>query len=417
VNLSKRLLHPMTFVLALLFCGAAAVVAQIEGDRGVPPIDSSQSLEVSGVAVDVAAKDADTARTAAWREAQRRGWKMLWAKTHGGAPAAAPGLPDSTLDSIVAGIVIEDEQVSPTRYIARLGILFDRARTGQLLGIGGQAARSAAMLVLPVEWDGSTPTTFETRNEWQKAWARFRSGGSVIDYVRVSGTGADPLLLNAAQANRRGRSWWRMILDQYGAADVLVPEVRIDRAWPGGPATATFTVRHGPDSTVLDRFTLSTDNSDGIPKMLDEGVQRVDAVYSRSFGSGLLNPDKSLVIEQPVDADLTANVMEAQADAAITAATAEIGTNYTLQVDTPDAASVGQAEASLRSVPGMRAASTTSLALGGVSVVRVNFQGDIAALRIALTARGWRVEDIGGTLRLRRAGAGAAPEAGPAPTQ
>ncbi|WP_232476051.1 heavy-metal-associated domain-containing protein [Flavisphingomonas formosensis] len=416
MNLSKRLLHPMTFVLALLFCGAAAVVAQIEGDRGVPPIDSSQSLEVSGVAVDVAAKDADTARTAAWHEAQRRGWKMLWAKTHGGTPAAAPGLPDSTLDSIVAGIVVEDEQISPTRYIARLGILFDRARTGQLLGVGGQGARSAPMLVIPVEWDGSTPTTFETRNEWQKAWARFRSGGSVVDYVRVSGTGSDPLLLNAAQANRRGRSWWRMLLDQYGAADVLVPEVRIDRSWPGGPATATFTARHGPDSTVLDRFTLRADNSDGIPKMLDEGVQRIDAVYSRAFASAMLNPDKSLVVEQPVEADLTANAMEAEADAAITAATSDVGTGYTLQVDTPDAASVGQAEATLRSVPGVRSAATTSLALGGVSVIRITFQGDAAALRIALTARGWRVEDIGGTLRLRR-GSGPTPETGTAPAQ
>ena len=416
MTLSKRLLHPMTFVLALLLSGAAAVVAQIEGDRGVPPIDSSQSLEVSGVSVDVWAKDAETARTAGWREAQRRGWKMLWAKTHGGTPAAAPGLPDSTLDSIVAGIVVEDEQVSPTRYIARLGVLFDRARTGQLLGIGGQAARSAAMLVIPIEWDGSTPTTFETRNEWQKAWARFRSGGSVVDYVRVAGTGADPLLLNAAQANRRGRSWWRMILDQYGAADVLVPEVRIDRAWPGGPATATFTARHGPDGAVLERFTLRADNSDGIPKMLDEGVQRIDAIYSQAFASGLLQPDKSLVIEQPVETDLTANAMEAQADAAIAAATTEIGSGYSLQVDTPDAASVGQAEALLRTVPGVRSASTTSLALGGISVVRVTFAGDIVALRAALAARGWRVEDVGGTLRIRRGGAPAA-EAGAAPPQ
>jgi hypothetical protein len=408
----------VSIALALLLCGAAAVVAQIEGDRGVPPIDSSGSLEVSGVMVDVVGSDADTARTAAWREAQRRGWKMLWAKTHGGTPAAAPGLPDSTLDSIVAGIVVEDEQIGPTRYIARLGILFDRARTGQLLGVAGQSARSVPMLVIPIEWDGSTATTFETRNEWQKAWARFRSGGSVIDYVRVSGTGSDPLLLNAAQANRRGRAWWRMLLDQYGAADVLVPEVRIDRTWPGGPATATFTARHGPDGIVVGRFTLHADNSDGIPKMLDEGVDRIDSLYSQGFGSGLLNPDQSLVIEQPADADLTSNAMEADADAAITAATTDVGTAYTVQVDTPDATALGQAEAALRSVPGVRAASTTSLALGGVSVMRINFQGDAAALRIALAARGWKVEDQGGgTLRLRRAGAATAPDAGAEPQQ
>ena len=45
--------------------------------------------------------------------------------------------------------------------------------------------------------------------------------------------------------------------------------------------------------------------------------------------------------------------------------------------------------------------------------MRVGFEGEIAALRAALEARGWRVEEGSGTLRIRRA----APPAAPAPAQ
>ena len=145
---------PMLAAAALLAgAGGWYALAQLApGDRGVPPIDSSSNYEVTGVTVDVAGKSADEARTAAWRMAQRKGWKILWARLHGASPDAAPGLPDSTLDSIVAGIEVESEQVGPHRYIASLGLLFDRGRTGSYVGgSDGQAPRSAPMLVIPIQ--------------------------------------------------------------------------------------------------------------------------------------------------------------------------------------------------------------------------------------------------------------------------
>ncbi len=67
-----------------------------------------------------------------------------------------------------------------------------------------------------------------------------------------------------------------MLLDQYGAADVIVPEVHLKRLYPGGPAVATFTARHGPDNRLLGQFTLRVENSAAIPRLLDEGVRRLD---------------------------------------------------------------------------------------------------------------------------------------------
>jgi hypothetical protein len=413
VRVEKRLARPWSLALLLALGGAgAAVYAQIEGsDRTEAAIDSSTNLEVGGIKVDVAATSADAARLGGWREAQRRGWRFLWQRTHGGG---APGLSDGQLDGIIAGIVVEEEQISATRYIATLGVLFDRVRASQILGVSGIATRSAPLLVIPIQWTGGTAQSFEARTEWRKAWARFRTNGSPIDYVRPSGTGADPLLLNYAQSGRPGRRWWRSLLDQYGAADVLMPQVRLERLWPGGPVVAHFSARYGPDNRLLQTFVLRVENSAGLPAMLDEGVKRMDQVYSLALSTGQLRPDSSLVIETPVDPEtLTEDVptetaslgdvptLEVEPSAIAPAATVS---TFTVQFDTPDVSSVSSIESSVRGVPGVKSASTSSLALGGVSVMRVSFEGDLDTLKVALSARGFSVKEGGGTLRISRGG-------------
>ncbi|MES2494865.1 MAG: heavy-metal-associated domain-containing protein [Pseudomonadota bacterium] len=392
-----RIFRPLPLsILCVALFAAALAFAQLEraDERGVPPIDGSGSFEVNGIKVDIAARTADQARTGGWREAQRKGWKMLWARVNGKPIENAPGLPDSTLDSISGGIVVEREQIGPNRYIATLGVLFDRARAGELLGVKGALRRSAPMLVIPVEWSGGTPISFERRTEWQKAWARFRSSNSPIDYVRVSGTGADPVLLNAAQSRRPGRGWWRMLLDQYGAADIVVPEVALFRQWPGGPVLGRFIARHGPDGSVIDSFTLTAENSDALPAMLDRGVDRIDRAYSRALQEGSFRADKSLVIEAPV-AEVPIDDVLADIAAAATS-------SITIQAETPDPAILRSSEAALRGMTGVTSVQTSSLALGGTSVFRVAFSGPPAAFREALAARGWQVEDIAGGFRIRR---------------
>ncbi|MBU3077446.1 heavy-metal-associated domain-containing protein [Sphingomonas quercus] len=389
------------------------VTAQIEeGERGVAPVDSTSNYEVLGIAVDAGGRNADAARMAGWREAQRRGWKMLWAKLHDGA--AGPTLPDATLDSIVAGILVEEEQIGVHRYVAKLGVQFDRARAGRLLGVGGNFTRSAPMLVIPVMWSGGTFQTFESRTEWQKAWARFRSGASAIDYVRPVGTGVDPLLLNVAQSRRPGRRWWRMLIDLYGAADVVVPEVALQRQWPGGPVIARFTARHGADATLLGGFTLTAPNIRALPATLDEGVRRIDAIYTDALNAGRLNPDKSLAIRETAPPDVVPGGEgggEGDPLAEVVATPSAAAQSFTVQVETPDAASVGAIEAAIRAAPGVSSAGVTSLAVGGISLVHIGFAGDQGALAAALAAHGLRLEDAGGVLRIRRG----APPAAPAP--
>src|SRR5688572_15163415 len=285
----RRTFLPAVLLLIAVLALSGTLYAQLESaERGILPIDSSGTLEITGIHVDVGGKDAASARYAGWRVAQRQGFRALWAKTHGLPISQAPNLPDSTLDGMVSSIIVEREQLGPNRYIADLGILFDRARAGELLGVGGEQRHSAPMLLIPITVTGGTATSVELRNAWQRAWAQFRTSQSSIDYVRISGMGVDPLLVNAAQIARPGRGWWRNIVDLYGAADILVAEVQFQRVYPGGPARARFIARHGPDNEIIGGFSLTAANSEAIPAMMAEGVRRMDELFMAALEAGRL---------------------------------------------------------------------------------------------------------------------------------
>jgi hypothetical protein len=413
-------------IIAVVTMLAATVVyAQLEGsERGVAPLASSGDFEVMGVKVDVKGDTAFDARKKGWEEAQRKAWKMLYKRTQG---SETSGLPDSTLNTIVYAIIVEQEQIGPKRYIATLGVMFDRARAGSILGVGGRRLRSPPLLVLPVMWSGGSPQVFENRTEWQKAWARFRSGESAIDYVRPYGSDSESLVLTAGQANRPSRRWWRNILDQFSAADVIIPIVRLTYAYPGGPVKARFTARYGPDNKFIDSFTLKVARSEDIPKMLDQGIVRLDSIYSSALSRGILKTDRSLIIEDPFNMDdLNLEDFDIGEDTPVetggdtadspaangatdsggetpTAAPAATS-SISLQFDTPDVGAVGRGDSSVRSISGVTSASTSSLALGGVSVMSVTYRGDISALAQALRAQGWQVQQGAGTLRISRSG-------------
>lgn len=412
-------------IVALFTLAAGAVVfAQIEGgDRGVPPLASSGDFEVMGIQVDVHADSGSEARKKGWEEAQRKAWQQLYKRTHGSDGGA---LNDAALNNIVSAIVVQQEQIGPKRYIATLGVLFDRARAGTILGVGGNRLRSPPLLVLPIMWSGGSPQVFENRTEWQKAWARFRPGESAIDYVRPYGSGGESLVLTAGQADKRDRLWWRNILDQFGAADVIIPIARLSYSYPGGPVTGIFSARYGPDNKYISSFSLKVKNSEEIPQMLDEAIVRLDNLYSNALSSGVLTTEKTLIIDDPlglddlaaeetVAPDGTAAIPGAGADPNITGdgdgsdAPAAAITTISVQFETPDPGAVSRGEASVRSVPGVTGATTTSLALGGVSVMRVSYGGDITALATELRAKGWQVQQGAGALRISRAGDGAKP--------
>lgn len=416
----KPLMHrPAGLIAAVALAVAAgfagqALIAQVMGDRGIAAVASSSDITVGGIEVNAAGKNSEDARAEGWKMGARKGWEKLG----GGA------ISDSDLDSMVSAIVIESEQIGPRRYIAKLGVVFDRARAGSRLGgENGPRVHSAPMLTIPVLEAAGTFTVYETRTDWQRAWAEYQAGGSAIDYVRPSGSGGDSLLINYGQTSRRSRNWWRNVLDAFGAADVLVPVARIERQWPGGPVKGTFTARYGPDNEFIESFTISAPSADQIPAMMTRAVERFDQIYTAALNRGLLQPDPTLRADKPtIDPAIAALIaaerdavsdetaaaavlvdpLPVQADATAAAPAQVAAASYVVQFNTPDAAAVDAALASIRGTAGVRGASTSSIAIGGVSVMRVSYSGDLSALATALRGRGWTVSQSAGGLGISR---------------
>lgn len=416
-RLDKRLVLGLVAAFALAL--AAALMAQVSGDRGIPPVASSTDIEVHGIEVNVSGDNPEDARSKGWLEATRKAWEKI----------DGPELPDARLESLVSAIVVEEENIGPRRYVARLGVIFDRQRAGALLGGGGARARSAPMLLIPVMISGGTATTFETRNVWQRAWAEYQFGSSAIDYVRPVGSGSDSLLLTYGQTGRRSRAWWNNLLDEFGAADVLVPIAKLRYEWPGGPVVGTFTARYGPDDRFLDEFTMRADSEAELPRMLVRAVERFNEIYTRALASGALRPDPTLELDgfemtpeirALLEEARAAEAAEAAAELALaenaaagvdaidipvaqsTDAAAATPTSYTVQIATPDAAAFDAALGAVRGTPGVSASAVTSTAIGGTSVLRVTFAGSLSDFAAVLRARGWQVTEGTGALSITR---------------
>lgn len=404
-------------VLALVAGFGPALIAQIEGDRGIAPVITTGDIEINGVKVDTPGKTAAEARQNGWRDA----YKQAWAK------AGGPEMGADAIENLVSAVVVESEEIGPHRYRASLGIVFDRGKAAGWLAGHGPAGglRSAPMLVVPVLYSGGVAQVYEVRGVWQKAWAEFHTGASAIDYIRPQGSGGDSLLITAGQPGRRSRIWWRSVLDQFGASDVLMPEARLERQWPGGPVKGTFTARYGPDNVYLDSFTLNASDEGQVPAMLNQAIARFDQIFTQALGSGQLRPDPTLSVDHPtIDPGLSQLIAagraaeaaqaaaQARAQAAALAAVEPVVTapveakpqavSLIVQFASPDAAAVDQALAGVRGAKGVENAATSSIAIGGTSVMRVTFAGTAADLGALLRARGWQVTAAGNTLRIHK---------------
>lgn len=404
-------------VAVVLLAAGYLVVAQVAGERGIAPTASSADIEVRGIEVDITAESGEAAREEAWKRAQR----LAWEKVDG------PAVSDNELSGMVSAVVIQKERIGPKRYIATLGVIFDRQRASRYLGGADNARSSAPMLLLPVTATAGTFLTYETRNPWQRAWAEFNPGRSRIDYVRPSGAGGDSLFLNFGQAGRRSRAWWRTTLDQFGAADVLVPVARLEYQFPGGPVTGTFTARYGPDNRFLDSFSLRASGPAALTAMLEQAVERMDRIYQSALAEGKLQPDPTLRVGGSGDVDPAlqrlieiGRAIRAREAAAIraeesgapvagstgeteaAAAQAEAVRSIVVQFASPDAGAFDGALSGVRGTPGVRGIAVTSTAIGGTSVMSVSYGGSLQELAAALRARGFAVREGSGALAISR---------------
>ncbi|WP_448581610.1 heavy-metal-associated domain-containing protein [Thermaurantiacus sp.] len=389
------LLARPALLAVLLACAPAwaqRAGAPPKGAAAPEAVGDASGLIVTGIEVDETARSDLAAREAGWRQAQRLAWPMLWARLSGFPANRAPRVGDSALDQMVSAIEVEREAVGGNRYVARLTVIFDRTRAAPYLGRYAPLVQSPPLLLLPLLQDAGTRMAYEPGNPWAEAWARFQAGESPIDYIRLRASATDALLLSAWQGERIDIPIWRQIMDRYQTADVLIPELILERGLPGSPAVARLILRFGPSARILARTQLTQEDGD-IAALLASAVRECDRLYTTALRAGLLVPD-ALLSEAP------------EPEVEVPELAPEIGgraveANLRLEVDTPDAASLEAIERRLRAVPGVTGVRLESFVIAGRSVLVLGTSVSSSELARALDAAGFRLE--GSLLRDRRA--------------
>ena len=67
----------------VLGLGGKALIAQIEGERGIAPVVTTGDFEVTDVQVDETGDNAEDARTNGWKSAERKAYAKLVAQNGG----------------------------------------------------------------------------------------------------------------------------------------------------------------------------------------------------------------------------------------------------------------------------------------------------------------------------------------------
>jgi hypothetical protein len=155
--------------------------------------------------------------------------------------------------------------------------------------------------------------------------------------------------------------------------------------------------------------------------MLEKALARFDTIYTRALNGGVLQPDPTLRADKLTLNPTIAALIDAERQATAARETvvvdgltlpgqpvinetsaAQGASSHVVQFATPDGATMDATLAVVRGTPGIRGASVSSTAIGGVSVMRVSYSGDLAALAAALRARGFSVTQGSSALSISR---------------
>lgn len=344
---------------------------------------------VDGVKVDVRADTVLNARETALMEAQRKAWRKLWSRMSGNPESMAPGLGDSTLRAVVIGIDVIAENFSARRYIGIFSIRFDPLEVRKYSGAasGYLAARSRPLLVLPVLKDAGVTMVHDPKSVWALAWSRHALGSSLIDYVRAEGTPLDTLLLTPWAAIRRDIDVLQIAYERYRAEGLIVAFARLDRRYPGGPVVGDFKVYQGADNRAVIAFRLVARNPLELDLMLAGAINRIDAGLVERLRSGNVSyasTETELKLNQPVRSLGVQNVGGLE-----------------VALATPDAEVLTALQERIRQTRTVTSVFPVSVALGGMSLFRIANSEGLDWLIYELDRTGLRLENVGGTWRLR----------------
>ncbi len=220
----------------------AAAFAVLVG-LALPAAALAEAYTVRGIAVDVEAQDAVTAREQAIEQAQRDGLRTLLQRLT--LPQYYDQLPSAdqqSLTRLVNAYEVEEESVSATRYVGRLSVVYDEAAVQGVLegtGVPIVVELPPALLVVPVVDEGGRLAVFDGPAGWRDAWAAEGQRNTIWDIRLPLGDLADLRTLSAQALESEPEPALALAADRHGAEAAILLVARADD--PLSPTRITVT--------------------------------------------------------------------------------------------------------------------------------------------------------------------------------
>ncbi len=238
-------------LIAFLFVAVGWLVTT---GPGVLAAKADAAFSVTGVAVDVTAADAETARTSALADGQQRAFRQLLERLvpvadHGRLPL----LPDLAVTELVRGFEVFGERVGPDRYIASLTYHFKPVEIGDLLrnpDIPYAATASEPIVVVPLFQDAKGLMLWDDGNPWREAWASLPPSNSLVPIIIPFGELADLEILDAEQARAGESERFDRLAERYDAGEAVAIDAIIDGQGTQDAPTVSVLVRRVASGAV-----------------------------------------------------------------------------------------------------------------------------------------------------------------------
>jgi hypothetical protein len=234
-----RVPAPLVMLLIAACLAAVAGVARAQSDGDV--------FRVSGIEVDVTASDAVAARGQAHAEGKRDGLARLLRRLvpvaeYGRLPAVGTG----AVEPYVQNFEITNEELSSTRYLAKLTVRYDPEAVRGLLqaqSLSYAETPSVPIVVLPLWQDGSGVRLWPEDNPWWQAWADSLDSERLLRLVLPLGDLEDMVALTAAQAAAGETVPISNLAARYGSEGALLVTATLRSAAEAPQAVVELTAR------------------------------------------------------------------------------------------------------------------------------------------------------------------------------
>jgi len=342
-------------------------------------------MTVSDVPVDVTAKNAAAARDQAIATAQGKAFDRLVKRLVPNAADQARIHPSQEMiEGFVQDFGVENERVSPVRYIGLYSVRFRASLVKKYLTDSGVNAvgDQQQVLVVPLYRTATGALLWDGGNDWRAAWDRGGFGDGPVTLILPNGDSFDTGSLSAAAAGNGDMGALGTLIGRYHAAGVIVATAAPRDPALGASSGLSLTLatydQTGPKGAQT--LTINPVPGEQAQKTLLRGVSASADLLETGWRQAIANGGSTgLVVSSgaPEQADVSAGQT---ASSAIT--------TYRIGLPLVGVAEWVKVRNQLAATGGVQRISLDALTREGAAFT-LDFSGDALALQAALSGSGY----------------------------